>query len=178
MRWTRYIVTGIASALAGIALALVNAGFALLLVMAAGTVADVSRAEELLQWQATGVYPYPLWLLLLFPRLAAWSPLAETTYQIVQTGVWATNGCLLRRWLGALRPTTMVWVPILVHVVLLDPVQALLGPLALYGMARPGIAWRDAVEARAAVRVVLGSVVALVFVAVVIIAVKAQFAAP
>ncbi len=130
-RWMKYLVLGIA-------LIVANVCVGLLLVYTAGTVLDTSSEfnQNVWKWRETGQYPFPKWLMLLIPRLPIWHVSAEVAYQVSQAIVWGCNGYLLRRYAPGMKPVLWVWVPIVLHTLLRDPLPAILGSASFYLMAR------------------------------------------
>ncbi len=114
-----------------------NLLLSLLLAYVAGTTFDsFTFTQKMIRWRETGEYPFPYWLLYLMPRLGIWPVTAEIAYELSQMLVWIGNGYLIRRFFSSMKPLKWTWVPFLVHLLLRDPVQILLGTVSYYLMAK------------------------------------------
>jgi hypothetical protein len=121
----------------GVVLIASNLLISLLLAYVAGSAIDsLAFTQKMIRWRETGVYPFPHWLLYLVPRLGIWPVVAEIAYELSQMLVWICNGYLIRRFFSAMRPMMWTWVPFIVHLLLRDPVQILIGTTSYYLMAK------------------------------------------
>lgn len=121
----------------GIVLIVSNLLISFLLAYVAGSAFDsLAFTQKMISWRETGEYPFPHWLLYLMPRLGIWPVTAEIAYELSQMLVWICNGYLIRRFFSAMRPLKWTWVPFIVHLLLRDPVQILIGTTSYYLMAK------------------------------------------
>lgn len=92
--------------------------------------------NQLLKWRETGIYPYPRIILYLIPGLTVWPIASEVTYQVGQLLVWGANGYIVKRHFQTMKPIRWTWVPFAIHILLLNPIQIVLGPACYYLMAK------------------------------------------
>jgi hypothetical protein len=123
--------------LIGTSMVVGNLLISLLLAYISGTFFDnLESTTNIIRWRETGIFPFPYWLLYIIPRLAVWSFKAEIAFELSQMILWGCNGYLIRRYLPAMKPPRWFLIPLIMNLILLDPIQSLLGSGSYYFMAK------------------------------------------